>query len=39
LAEHKVPSVYYEMKNIGRQYLDRETLEAMVRWIDALDRM
>jgi len=39
LAEHKFPSVYFEMKNTGRQYLDAPTLEELVRWIDALDRM
>lgn len=39
LAEHKVPSLYVEMKDVGRQYFDVQTLEKVVRWIDALDRM
>jgi S1-C subfamily serine protease/predicted esterase len=39
MVEHKIPSVYIEMKDMGRQYLNAQTLEEMVRWLDALDRM
>ena len=39
LMEHKIPGLYVEMKGVGRQYLDAQTLEDLVKWIDALDRM
>ncbi|GIW80370.1 MAG: hypothetical protein KatS3mg105_2177 [Gemmatales bacterium] len=39
LADHNYPLFYKEIKEMGHQYLDRETLEQMVRWIDALDRI
>jgi dienelactone hydrolase len=39
LVEHKYPAVHREIKNLGHQYLDKETLEELVRWIDMLDRI
>ena len=38
LAERKFPVVYREIPEMGHQYLDAETLEELVRWIDSLDR-
>jgi S1-C subfamily serine protease/poly(3-hydroxybutyrate) depolymerase len=43
LAEQKYPVIYREVPNMGHQYLDgkvgRPTLDELIRWIDALDRM
>jgi predicted esterase len=39
LAEHKYAVIHREIKDMGHQYLDVKTLEELVRWIDALDRM
>jgi S1-C subfamily serine protease/predicted esterase len=38
LMEHRLPSVYREIPNRGREYLDEARLRELVRWIDALDR-
>jgi S1-C subfamily serine protease len=39
LTEHKYPAIHREMPNMGHQYLNRGTLDEVVRWIDSLDRM
>ena len=39
LAENKFPVVYREIPNMGHQYLDEKTLDELVRWLDALDRI
>jgi S1-C subfamily serine protease/poly(3-hydroxybutyrate) depolymerase len=43
LAEHKYPVIYREVEDMGHQYIDgragRKTMDEMIRWIDALDRM
>lgn len=38
LGEKKFPSLFREIE-MGREYLDRKTLEELVRWIDTLDRI
>ncbi|HLZ07094.1 MAG TPA: PDZ domain-containing protein, partial [Chloroflexota bacterium] len=38
LGEKKFPSQFREIE-MGREYLDRKTLDEMVRWIDSLDRI
>ena len=38
LAEKKYSVIYREIANMGHQYLDEDTLEELVRWIDSLDR-
>jgi S1-C subfamily serine protease len=38
LAEKKYPVIYREIADMGHQYLDRSTLDELVRWIDSLDR-
>ena len=39
LTEHKYPAIHREIPDMGHQYLNRKTLDELVRWIDALDRM
>ena len=39
LRSRRLPTIYREIKGMGRQYLDVQTLEELVRWIDSLDRM
>ncbi|MFN4260343.1 MAG: trypsin-like peptidase domain-containing protein [Gemmataceae bacterium] len=39
LAAEKFPVTYREIPEMGHQYLDRPTLEELVRWIDSLDRL
>jgi poly(3-hydroxybutyrate) depolymerase len=39
LVEQKFPVVHREIANMGHQYLDLKTLEELVRWLDALDRI
>jgi S1-C subfamily serine protease/predicted esterase len=39
LIDGKYPVTYREIPNMGAQYLDLETLEELVRWIDSLDRL
>ena len=39
LTEHKYPAVHREIEKMGHQYLNRKTLDEVVRWIDSLDRM
>jgi S1-C subfamily serine protease/predicted esterase len=39
LSEGKYPVIYREIPDMGAQYLDQETLEELVRWIDSLDRL
>jgi dienelactone hydrolase len=39
LAEYKYSALLRELPNLGHEYLDVPTLEELVRWIDALDRM
>ncbi len=39
LTEHKYPAIHREIPNMGHQYLNRATLDELVRWIDSLDRM
>jgi len=39
LGEKKHPVIFREIPDMGREYLDRKTLEEIIRWIDSLDRM
>lgn len=39
LRQRFFPAVYREVPELGREYLDRKTLEELVRWIDSLDRL
>lgn len=39
LVEGKYPVVHREIPSMGAQYLDLDTLEELVRWIDSLDRL
>ncbi len=39
LLEQKYPTIHREIPDMGHQYLNRKTLDELVRWIDALDRM
>ena len=39
LTEHKYPAIHREIPTMGHQYLNRATLDEVVRWLDALDRM
>jgi S1-C subfamily serine protease/predicted esterase len=39
LAKQKFSVIYREIPNMGRQYLDAQTLEELIRWIDSLDRL
>ena len=39
LAKQKFSVVYREIPDMGRQYLDAQTLEEIIRWIDSLDRL
>lgn len=38
LKEKRFPVTFREIADMGHQYLDVETLEELVRWIDSLDR-
>jgi hypothetical protein len=38
LVENKFPVVYREIAEMGHRYLDADTLDELVRWIDSLDR-
>ena len=38
LTGHRLPVIYRELKGVGRQYMDDDTLGELARWIDALDR-
>jgi serine protease Do len=39
LAKRKFSVIYREIPDMGRQYLDAQTLEEIIRWIDSLDRL
>lgn len=39
LIEHKYPVVYQEDPDVGHQYLDEDSFDDMIRWIDSLDRL
>ncbi len=39
LTDYKYPAVYKEVKDMGQQYMDADTLKEVVRWIDSLDRL
>jgi serine protease Do len=39
LTDQKYSVIHREIANMGHQYLDLKTLEELVRWIDALDRL
>jgi predicted esterase len=39
LTEKKLPVIYREVADMGKEYLDRKTFEEMIRWIDSLDRL
>jgi S1-C subfamily serine protease/predicted esterase len=39
LAKQKFSVIYREIPDMGRQYLDAQTLEEIIRWIDSLDRL
>ncbi len=39
LLEHKYSVIHREIADMGHEYLDRKTLEELVRWIDSLDRL
>jgi S1-C subfamily serine protease len=38
LVDRKLPVIYREIPNRGREYLDADTFRELVRWIDSLDR-
>ena len=38
LTAHQFPVVYREIAERGHQYLDGNTLQELIRWIDSLDR-
>lgn len=38
LGEKRLPVVFREVAEMGREYLDRRTFDELVRWIDSLDR-
>lgn len=38
LRERRFPVAFRELPDQGHQYLDADTLDELVRWIDALDR-
>ncbi len=39
LADYKYAAIYKEVKDMGQQYMDADTLKELVRWIDSLDRL
>jgi S1-C subfamily serine protease/predicted esterase len=39
LAERRFPVAYREVKDAGKEYLDAEAFEALLNWLDSLDRM
>lgn len=39
LGEKKLPIVFREVAEMGKEYLDRRTFEELLRWIDSLDRL
>src|SRR5205085_5438362 len=39
LIEKKHPVIFREIPEMGREYLDRKTLEEILRWLDSLDRL
>jgi S1-C subfamily serine protease/predicted esterase len=39
LVEAKYPVIFRLIPDMGAQYLDLDTLEELVRWIDSLDRL
>jgi serine protease Do len=39
LRDRFFPVIFRQMPELGREYLDRKTLEELVRWIDSLDRL
>jgi S1-C subfamily serine protease len=39
LRQNKFSVVYREMADVGHEYLDKETLAELARWVDSLDRM
>jgi len=39
LTEHKYPAILREIPDRGHEYLNRKTLDELVRWIDSLDRL
>jgi S1-C subfamily serine protease/predicted esterase len=39
LSEHKYSVIHREIAEMGHEYLDRKTLDELIRWIDSLDRM
>jgi S1-C subfamily serine protease/predicted esterase len=39
LIDNKYPVIFRDIPNMGAQYLDLDTLEELVRWIDSLDRL
>lgn len=39
LSDFKYAVIYKEIANMGHEYLNLETLDELVRWIDSLDRI
>jgi S1-C subfamily serine protease/predicted esterase len=39
LSEKKLPVIYREVADMGKEYLDRKTFEELIRWIDSLDKL
>ncbi len=39
LTEHKFPVIHREIPNLGHEYMNRKTLDEVVRWLDSLDRL
>ncbi len=39
LAEKKFPTIWREMKDTGKEYMDRKTFDELGVWLDSLDRI
>ena len=39
LVDNKYSVIFREIPEMGHQYLDLDTLEELVRWIDSMDRL
>jgi hypothetical protein len=39
LKEKKFPTIYREIKDFGKEYIDQKTLNELVIWLDTMDRI
>ena len=39
LKEKKFPTIYREIKDFGKEYIDQKTLDELVIWLDTMDRI